>query len=85
MRTSPKTMAEIRDRVKAAYHSMPVSTMRIAVQLKSGNVIACHTCGASWPVDLMDAKPDNKRKAESCDWTKLECPECYGPNWLCGP
>jgi hypothetical protein len=49
------------------------------------DIANCHGCGRPTHLHLLDAKPDNPRRPDSCDWNRLECEDCYGPGWLpCG-
>lgn len=41
----------------------------------------CACCGTSTPIDLLDAKPNDPRRPDSCDWEVFECFQCYGPGW----
>ena len=44
----------------------------------------CDCCGRLEHIDLLDAKPDEPDNPEGCDWNRLECIACYGPNWVPG-
>ncbi len=46
------------------------------------NMGKCQACGRPTRLELLDAKPDDPSKPESCDWTRLECIDCYGEGWL---
>lgn len=43
--------------------------------------VACDRCGRIEHIDLLDAKPNNPARPESCDWERLECIACYGPDY----
>lgn len=41
---------------------------------------ACDACGRVEHIDLLDAKPDDPSNPQGCDWQRLECIACYGPD-----
>lgn len=50
----------------------------------------CMKCHQEFHLDYLDAKPDPAQLAagiprDGCDFTRLECKECYGPGWCKGP
>ncbi|WP_036281394.1 hypothetical protein [Methylocystis sp. ATCC 49242] len=57
----------------------------------SGELVACHCCGKLTDLALLDAKPSHLDMARyhtladaadaGCNFTRLECEECYGPEW----
>lgn len=46
------------------------------------DVEACHACGTPTHIDMLDAKPDDPARPDSCDWNRLECRDCYGSDWV---
>lgn len=63
------------------YHGQSVANQinlsLLRKDLDDGSLIKCTACGAKWPASLIDGKDDG-----SGQFTRLECPKCYGSNWL---
>lgn len=51
-------------------------------QFDPNAVEPCHACGEPTHLHLLDAKPDDPSDPDGCNWTRLECSDCYGPGWL---
>ncbi len=58
-------------------------------------IAACCTCGRTFPLHLLDSKPELEVLASfngdlweamhhNADFTRLECRTCYGPGWVEG-
>lgn len=43
--------------------------------------VPCSCCGELTHIHLLDAKPNDPKNPDSCDWEVYECRLCYGSKW----